>query len=162
MKKWPKLSKEESLQVIAEAEEKQRRDRIAELAYAYNKGLGQARELTAIISRMMRAGFKMEDICKATAMSTDEILGLKNPKRDIQSEKKVSKEDMLRVIQSATAKPSYYFSEPDNEHRSTTEGREEVRKQTALRMIRAGFKVEDICKATELSKDKILKLKNSD
>ena len=81
--RWQKLSKSESLQMIAEAKEKQRRDRAAEIHDAIDEGMEKGREEgrekntkeTAL--RMIRAGFKLEDICKATELSEDKILELK-------------------------------------------------------------------------------------
>jgi len=87
--RWQKLSKEESLQIIAEAEERERRDRVGQIAYGrkeakeegrkeglkegMEKGLEQA--VTAL--GMIRAGAKLEEICKATGFSQDKIRKLK-------------------------------------------------------------------------------------
>ena len=81
--RWQKLSKEESLQIIAEAKEKQRRDRAAEIGYAIDEGIekgmkkGREQNVKETALRMIQAGFKLEDICKATELSKDKILELK-------------------------------------------------------------------------------------
>ena len=81
--RWQKLSKEESLQIIAEAEERERRDRAAERSYAINQSRKEGREegLEQAALGMIQAGVKLEVVCKATGLSQDKILALKNLKK---------------------------------------------------------------------------------
>ena len=78
------LSREKSMQIIEEAREKARRDRVAEIDYALDKGRKEGREeerrkeQTKIILNMLKEKLDIKLVSKITGVSVKEIKKLKN------------------------------------------------------------------------------------
>ena len=78
-----KLSKEESDQMVDEAIEKNRRDRVAEREYAREEGLekgikqGMKKGITLVVVNMLKNKMNMNLITKMTGLSKEKILKLK-------------------------------------------------------------------------------------
>ena len=90
-----KFSLEEQQQIIADAKEKNRRDRVAREAYVFDEGRakgeakgraegkaegraeGEAKERIKLITSMLKNGANMDFIAKCTGLSVEEISKLK-------------------------------------------------------------------------------------
>ena len=73
------LTLEESEQIIAEAEEKNRRDRVAEDEYIFEQGLekGMQKGMQAVALNMLDEKVDRDLICKVTGLSLKELKKLK-------------------------------------------------------------------------------------
>ena len=78
--RWQQLSKEETLQIIEEAEEKQRRDRAGQIDYARIKGMeeGMKKGRQEVILKMLKKKTDIKFISEITGMPVKEIKKLKN------------------------------------------------------------------------------------
>ena len=71
-----KFSEAEQRQILSEAREKNRRDRIAREAYVFNQGKEEGMQQVAL--NMLKSNFKLSVISNVTGLSKEEIKKLKN------------------------------------------------------------------------------------